>query len=350
MINSQDNRCKPVNPVWIERGILLTIMYHINKYYNELQTKIIIVDNDKHCFFLKKIYPSLKFQIFKKDDSSNPNYFYFNVRKINKKQDVIIDYLANYDDVIPSDKVNLVPWFDINDPLIVFRYSNKDTVLADKYRSFLNDFVKCRRSNYNGMLWDTYIEKDILTKYKENKKIINVDTSKILSVLNDFLATNYTNTNTVEDVNIPSKSSSINKMVKHISHPVIYYPQTQKSFNKPIDYELVFDVGQSLANKKDVSKVNDENLKLKEKIKELESNNQKLQINYEKIMKTETGITCEKNMKLEEENTKLKKENEKLKEENEKLKEENKKLKEENKQNEQNNNFLTQYLKEINKK
>ena len=89
------NECKIVNVVWIERGILITIIYYILKKYKILLDKILIIDNKRYCKFLKIIFPELKFKTFKKHSSNN---FYFNIRKIIKNQDIIIDYLA----ILPS--------------------------------------------------------------------------------------------------------------------------------------------------------------------------------------------------------------------------------------------------------
>jgi len=41
-----NNKCKIINIVWIERGIILSIIYIIIKNYSKLKDKIIIFDND----------------------------------------------------------------------------------------------------------------------------------------------------------------------------------------------------------------------------------------------------------------------------------------------------------------
>ena len=70
--------------------------------YNVLLKKIIIIENSKYITILKILFPKLK---FKKNDMKNNNkYFYFNIRKIIKQQDIIIDYLNNYDNYINTNK------------------------------------------------------------------------------------------------------------------------------------------------------------------------------------------------------------------------------------------------------
>ena len=45
MVNQQmpNTKCKIVNTVWIERGIILTILYYLIKKYNLIINKIIII-------------------------------------------------------------------------------------------------------------------------------------------------------------------------------------------------------------------------------------------------------------------------------------------------------------------
>jgi hypothetical protein len=188
--------CKLVNIVWVDRGIILTIIYYIIKYYDKLLKKTIIIDNEGYRNFLGTIFPLMKIKKFTKHYDYN---FYFNVRKINRYQDIIIDYISNYNKTINTTKIKLVPWFDMNDPLIVYKYSNKYSVTIKKYLFFIDDFVKCRRGNYNGNMWDAYIEKNIILKYRNINRKVN-----LIQLLNNFLLTSYTNT------------------VKYIPYPVIY--------------------------------------------------------------------------------------------------------------------------------
>lgn len=181
--------CKLVNIVWIERGILLTIIYHILNKYNNLLNKIIIVDTLVYRNFLKIIFPKLFFKKFIKHNKKN---FYFNIRNIIKKQDIIIDYLANYDDSIQTDKICLLPWFDMNDIIISYEYKLNKKKNVNQTKNFIIEFCKCRRGNYNNKLWDIYIENYVFNKYSIFNRQININV--IINMFNNFIKSNYTNT------------------------------------------------------------------------------------------------------------------------------------------------------------
>jgi hypothetical protein len=181
--------CKLVNIVWIERGILLTIIYNILIKYNILLNKIIIIDIYTYRNFLKKIFPNLTFKKFIKHNKAN---FYFNIRNIIKKQDIIIDYLANYDYFIQTKKISLLPWFDMNDIIISYEYDLNEKKNVNQTKHFIIDFCKCRRGNYNNKLWDSYIENYVFNKYYLFNKQININI--IINIFNNFIKSNYTNT------------------------------------------------------------------------------------------------------------------------------------------------------------
>ena len=117
--------CNTVNIIWTDRGIKLAIMYVIYFYYNKIKHKNIIIFNKNFRNFAKLLFPKLL--IFKKVSNTNNNNknFYFNIRYIIKKQDIFIDYIKNYDNTIFTKKINLIPWYDINDPLIIYFYNKK---------------------------------------------------------------------------------------------------------------------------------------------------------------------------------------------------------------------------------
>jgi hypothetical protein len=190
-----NKQCKIVNIVWTDRGIILTLLYYICKKYKILLDKIIIINNSRYRKFFKYLFPKLK---FKKFISDTPDNFYFNIRTIIKKQNIIIDYLSNYDEYIHAKKLKVVPWYDMNDVLISYEYNNNNSkkLKLKPYLIFLNNF-KCVRGNYNKprltngntLIWDVIIEYQILYKYKLLNQNIN-----IYDFLNNFLKSNYTNT------------------------------------------------------------------------------------------------------------------------------------------------------------
>ena len=184
-----NNQCKMVNIVWVERGILLTIIYIIIKKYDYLKKKKIIMNNKKYIMLLKLFFPKLKFGTYKKHKSKN---FYFNIRNIIRKQDIIIDYINNYDNVINTNKISLIPWFDMNDVLISYEYDENKEIHINKYTSFIKNFSYYKRCNYNNILWDVYVENYVFKKYMELNNNINVQL--FINYFNDFIKSNYTNT------------------------------------------------------------------------------------------------------------------------------------------------------------
>jgi len=185
-MNNFLNNCKIVNIVWIDRGIILSIIYFILKYYDELVDKIIIITEDMYRIYIKSLFPKLKIEDYKKHKSNN---FYFNIKKIIRNQDIIIDFVKNYKYSINTSKIYLVPWFNMYDPLIAYRLDKKEKIKIDKYILFINNFSKCSRGNYLNNIWDVYMENKIMMKYnKFNPKnsIINQ-----INLFNQFIIKNY---------------------------------------------------------------------------------------------------------------------------------------------------------------
>ena len=168
------------NIIWIDRGIKLTIVYIICSHYNYLKYKNIIISNKNFRFFTKIMFPKLSIL---KNDKNTTNNFYFNIRNIIKKQNIIIDYIKNYDNKVFTKKISIVPWYDTNDPLIIYYYDKKHTLNINKYKLYVNKFSSHRRENYNNISWDQYIENIILNiyykKFNNNIKFNNY-------ILNDY--------------------------------------------------------------------------------------------------------------------------------------------------------------------
>lgn len=182
------DNCKLINIVWIDRGILLSIIAYIINSYQKLLNKNNIINIKHYRYLLRNFFPDLKFYKYKGDDNNN---FYFNIRTIIKKQNVVIDYLHNYDNEIATSKLQLIPWYDTNDPLIIYEL-NDNTINARKYKSFIKKFSSCRRGNYFGHPWDICIETLIFNKYQ---KLMMVDNyKKIIDLFNKTLMSNYMNT------------------------------------------------------------------------------------------------------------------------------------------------------------
>jgi hypothetical protein len=190
LINS--NNCHLENIVWIERGILLSIIYYLTKNYEKLFNKIIIIDIEYYRDFLKIIFPKLNFSNYIGD---NPKNFYFNIRRIIKYQDIIFDYIKNYDKYIMAQKIYLVPWYDMNDILVMYKYNDSHKKKISKYMKILNLFSTCQRGNYINDIWDIYIENHIFKKYIEKfRDLTDINLMELFNLLNKFVMDGYTNT------------------------------------------------------------------------------------------------------------------------------------------------------------
>jgi FtsZ-binding cell division protein ZapB len=164
-----------VTIIWIERGILFTCINIIEHNYLSLFNKKIIVNNSKIKKILKILFPELLFKNFKSHSSKN---FYINIRNIVYHQDYIIDYLNNYDTFINSKHINLVPWYDSNDPLIVYKFDKSFDYDVFFIKNFVQHFTIYIRSNFKNDVWDVYLENKILHKYA------NLSGNNIYKVLN----------------------------------------------------------------------------------------------------------------------------------------------------------------------
>jgi hypothetical protein len=185
-MNNLFNNCKIVNIVWIDRGIILSIIYFILKYYDELVDKVIIITEDMYRIYVKSLFPKLKIEDYKNHKSNN---FYFNIKKILRNQDIIIDFVKNYKYSINTSKIYLVPWFNMYDPLIAYRIDNKEKIKLDKYISFINNFSKCSRANYLNNIWDVFMENRIMMKY--NKFNPSNSLMNQINLFNQFITKNY---------------------------------------------------------------------------------------------------------------------------------------------------------------
>jgi hypothetical protein len=179
--------CNTVNIVWIERGIILIIIYNILENYNKLKNKKIYLSNKKLIVFFSYIFSELKFI----DTFTNKkNIYIFNIRNSIYNSGVVIDYLSNYSDFIPTNKIWLVPYYDMNDPLIMFEYNMNKKLNVQIYDEYFKQFSNCYRGNYmnKGIIWDILFENYII------KKADKFGIDKLYFLINNFVNSKYTDT------------------------------------------------------------------------------------------------------------------------------------------------------------
>ena len=145
------------------KGILLGLLYFILKNYKNLINKKIIINLTKYTKILKILFLDLNF--LDKLTESNNN---FNIN-INTKEivDLNITYI-NFLEEIKANKVYIVPWFDGDNPLIMFEKSNKEQNI-EKIKNKIIDWDNCSRTQQHNKFnnYDEFIENIILNKYIE---------------------------------------------------------------------------------------------------------------------------------------------------------------------------------------
>ena len=214
-------KCIENQEISIHRGILINLIYVISLLQKKLVKKNLIINNKKYRDIIKKIYPNIS--INKKNDNEK---YYFNIRKITKKQDYIIDYLENYKK-INAKSVFLVPWSDPIDPLIIFKYNEKYNINSDIIKNQIQIFNCNQRNNYKNKndIWDNYIEIYMLEniiKYTDNKKLENI--------INDKKYIIYTNLHKLLQKSCDKSYNSLNNELYFQAEPytVVAYEKYEK--------------------------------------------------------------------------------------------------------------------------
>jgi hypothetical protein len=184
----------------------------ILKKYKKLKNRILIINNKTYRTIIKQIFPELTFDRYREDDEDN---FYFNIRSVIKEQDVFIDIIKNYDKYVYTKKIYLLPWYDMNDPLIVYSYNSKYKIRIQKFIDYIDMFTKMKRCNYNGSLWDTTIEYNIFKKYNTIKPSDNI--RMIYSMFNQYVMKNY-------HYNLPVVKYMTQYSVNNVSTPPVTAP------------------------------------------------------------------------------------------------------------------------------
>jgi len=204
--------CKEVNLVWVERGIIVIMIYIILKNYDSYKNKKIYISNKNLNVFFSYIFDKLTFV----DDIKCKDVLIFNIRKEVKKEGVTIDYLSNYDNYVPTNKIWLVPYYDMNDPLILFEHSKYGRLDVDIFEEKFKNFSSCERGNYmnKGIIWDVLFENCVIEKARK----FGID--NLYFIINNFVKNKYTNT--IERIYYPfmgfnetKKEPSINLTIKN---------------------------------------------------------------------------------------------------------------------------------------
>ena len=195
--------------IWNDRGIIIILIEYILKNFNNLKNKNIIIENVSFLNLFKSLFRNLKFTSYTKHSKSN---FYFNIKRIIKHQDLIIDEIDNYNKKINGENIVLVPWTDKNNFLILYEYSNKQVNL-ESYRNKFN-LILNNRYQFNGYLWDLLREKEILNVYQKYNS--NFSWDNLFRILNTYFrkTNNYIIKNKYIPIMINSNTQSSNNTIE----------------------------------------------------------------------------------------------------------------------------------------
>jgi hypothetical protein len=145
------------------KGILLALLYFILKKYKHLINLKININLSKYQKILKLLFSDLKFSSSTADFNIN-----INTKEIGNLNIKYINLLEE----INAKKIYIVPWFDGDNPLIMFMKSNNKQDIH-KINKKIVDWHNCSRTQPHNKFnnYDEFIENNILNKYiKFNNK------------------------------------------------------------------------------------------------------------------------------------------------------------------------------------
>jgi hypothetical protein len=79
----------------------------------------------------------------------------------------------------------------MNDILVAYKYDDTNMITTKEYSIFIKNFSMCTRSKYNNMIWDMWMEIEILKKYA---LFFSINISYLFNNINSYIRNNYTDT------------------------------------------------------------------------------------------------------------------------------------------------------------
>jgi len=215
-----NNQCNKVNCVWEDKGIILGIIYYISKHEPSIDDTYII-KNKKYRNILRKLFFNYKFK-------KHGEGYVINIKN-NVRNDLIINNINNLTE-INAKYIYLLPWFDNENPIIMYKFNKNKNINVDDLKKEIKEFSRCDRGkkythSIINNIWDSYTEYTILQHYivsNKNNSFRNIEE------LYDFISTNL----------ITSICYQNNMLIpyfieKQINYPVPYFvPCKNKEFVK----------------------------------------------------------------------------------------------------------------------
>ena len=157
--NKSLNKCikNEISTTYENKGILLAIIFFITNKYNKLKDKSIKINFSKYQNILKILFSELRFS--DKDNNFNIN--------INTKEIVDLNIIyINLINKIKANQVYIVPWFDGDNPLIMFSKSDKEQDVK-KIKDKIKEWDNCSRTQKHEKFnnYDEFIENIIINDF-----------------------------------------------------------------------------------------------------------------------------------------------------------------------------------------
>lgn len=162
------------NLEWEDKNIILSLFLYLTLNYKELKDKVIIINHQFFMSIAKEFFFKLTFKYNDKDKYINKIHIY--IKEINKNNGLYINNIHNFESIY-NYKISLIPWYDIQNPLIMF-YKKEGKQIMDKddvYKSIIKFNKHLRYKNYNVSgfnkyrcpvnVWDSYYEIEIMKKF-----------------------------------------------------------------------------------------------------------------------------------------------------------------------------------------
>jgi len=168
-----------------KRGILLGIIFYLTRHHELLKKKTIIIQHDKYHKIITKLFTELNIKKYQSSDDD----FVINIQN-NVRNGLIINNLNNINK-IKSDKVTLLPWYDRNNPIVMFEYhKHRHTDINETIKRIENFSETERFEGYKSInfieakckirFWDTYAEHNILKHYSKLYKVSKIHIFKYI--------------------------------------------------------------------------------------------------------------------------------------------------------------------------
>jgi hypothetical protein len=161
-----------MNIIWENKGIVLGIISYLVENHVLLKNNVIVIQNTKFKTVISNLFPDFKIV-------DNGPGFKINIKN-QKNSGLVINNLQNLS-TINAKKVKVLPWFDIDNPIVMYLHTKKKVYDKDFFEKDLHNFNKNTRyqaiqsmdpqyvefvAQHCGLnIWDTQTEYNILLSY-----------------------------------------------------------------------------------------------------------------------------------------------------------------------------------------